>query len=371
MSNWTIVIDLGRDPATGKRKRLVRGFKGAKREAEQELARLLVEYEQGTQVQPSRMTVAEYLRRWLQDYCSVNLRPRTYQGYRMYVERHLIPNLGQIELGKLLPMHLQSFYSKALREGRLDGKGGLSPRSVQLIHRILHEALDHAVKWQLVPRNVADAVEAPRPRRPEMKALDPAGVRALLKAAEGHPDEVLIHLAIFTGLRRGELLALRWEDVDLERRVLHVRQALTKLQGKIVFQEPKSHKSRRTVALAPGTVALLRAHKRRQAENRLRLGAEYHDRGLVFCRENGEPLDPSTITHRFAALAKRAGFPGLRFHDLRHTHATLLLAQGVHPKVVQERLGHEDISTTLNTYSHVLPGLQEQAAARLEDLLRS
>ncbi|HHY94046.1 MAG TPA: site-specific integrase [Firmicutes bacterium] len=360
-SSWTIVIDLGHDPATGKRKRLKRAFRGTKKEAEQELARLLVELEKGTHVEPARMTVAEYLVSWLEAH-GPNLAPSTLDSYRRIVTKHLVPALGTIPLAKLLPLHLQTYYADALA-------AGLSPRTVLYHHRVLREALQHAVKWQMVPRNVADSVDPPRPRRPDVKVLDPASVQILLKTAEGHRDYALIHTAVYTGLRRGELVALRWSDVDLERGVLYVRQSMIRLGGRFVFREPKTQKGRRQVVLPKAAVAVLKAHKRQQAESRLRLGPDYQDHDLVFCNPDGRPLDPGEVSHRFATIARKASFPGLRFHDLRHTHATLLLAQGVHPKVVQERLGHENISTTLDTYSHVLPSLQEQAAARLDDLL--
>lgn len=221
----------------------------------------------------------------------------------------------------------------------------------------------------MLPRNVADSVDAPRPRRPQVKVLDPEGVRSLLKAAEGHRDYAIIHTAVYTGLRRGELVALRWSDVDLDRGVLYVRQSMQRLGGQFVFREPKTKKARRQVVLPRPTIAVLKAVRRQQAENKLRLGPEYKDHDLVFCNPDGTPLDPGELSHRFANLAKKAGYPGLRLHDLRHTHATLLLAQGVHPKVVQERLGHENISTTLDIYSHVLPGLQEAAVRGLEQAL--
>ncbi|WP_084665658.1 site-specific integrase [Thermanaeromonas toyohensis] len=372
-SSWTIVIELDRDPVTGKRKRITKSVKGTKKEAEKEMVRMLNELERGTYVEPSGMTVGEYLLHWLEAYCKPNLAPKTLQSYSYIIHQHLIPALGHIKLDKLQPLHLQEYYSKALQSGRKDGKGGLSLRSVQYHHRILHEALGHALKWQLVHRNVAEAVEAPRYKRPDVKALSPEEVNKLLAKAKeiNHPDYALLVTAVYTGMRQGELLGLRWQDIDMTAGVAYVRQILQKLPGQpVMFKEPKTQAGKRQVVLSPAVIDILKAAKKQQAENRLRLGQAYQDYGLVFCRENGLPLDPFTVTHRFKKLAKLAGFPELRFHDLRHTHATLLLAQGVHPKVVQERLGHRSITLTLDTYSHVLPTLQKEAAAKVEEALK-
>ena len=368
-SGWRIVIEGGRDARTGARRRIVHSVRGNRRRAEEEMHRLLHELEAGTYVEPSKLTLTDYLRRWLQDYCEPRLAPNTIDGYRRLLEGHIIPRLGALKLRQLQPLHLQDFYSEMLRAGRKDGKGGLSARSVQYMHRIIHEALGHAVKWQLVARNVADAAEAPRPRRPSLVVLDVDGARRLLRAAEGHPDEALVRVALLTGLRRGELLALRWTDMDLAAGQLRVTRAATRLQGRTMYREPKSSRSRRAVALPASVVAVLKVHRKRQLEERLRLGVRPGEDDLVFCRPDARPLDPSGVSHRLRCLASAAGVPGLRFHDLRHACATLMLAQGTHPKVVQERLGHETITTTMDIYSHVLPGLQEEAASRLDDLI--
>lgn len=362
-SSWTIVIEAGRDPVTGKRKRIKVAFRGTKRQAEREMHRLLHELESGTYVEPSSMTVGEYLLWWLEHYARPSTAPRTFESYEMIVRRHLIPALGALALQKLQPVHIQAYYSQALQS--------LSPRTVAYHHAVLHEALRHAVRWQLIRANPADAVKRPQYRRPAPVVLDDEGARSLLRAAKGHQDYALILTALFTGMRQGELLGLRWEDVDLEGGVIQIRQALQRVKGQgYVFREPKTEAGRRSVAISPQVVAVLRRLKKEQAAARLLLGPAYEDHGLVFCRPDGRPINATTLTKRFRRLAEAAGFPGLRFHDLRHTHATLLLARGVHPKIVQERLGHEDVTLTLNTYSHVLPGLQAEAAKKLDDALK-
>lgn len=367
-----IIIELGKDPSTGKRRRMVRAVRGNKRQAEREMVRLINELEQGTYVEPAKMTVGEYLTAWLADYCRSNLAPSTYASYERIVIKHLIPALGALRLASLQPMHIQGYYSFALERGRRDGKGGLSPRTVQYHHRVLREALQHALKWQLVPRNVADAVQAPRPRRQEMKVLDAEQLASLLAAAADTCDGRLIALAAYTGMRLGEVLGLRWQDIDFETGHIRVQQVLQRLPGQgFLVLPPKTERSRRQIAMSPTLADMLRKAKKEQAEHRLRYGKDYQDLDLVFCHPDGRPFDPSVVSQRFRRLADSLGFHGVRFHDLRHTHATLLLAQGVHPKVVQERLGHQSINITLDTYSHVLPGLQEFAATRFDEAIRN
>lgn len=372
-SSWTIVIELGRDPVTGKRKRITKSVKCNSKKAKKIMHEMLHEIETGTFVKPTELTVAEYLKQWLKNYCETNLAPSTFASYKMIIEKHLIPNIGGIKLPDLQPMHLQSYYTKALKKGRANGKGGLSPRTVEYHHRVLREALNHAVKWQIIKRNVADAVNPPKQRKPEIKVLDREEVKKLLLVAseQSQEDYEIIYTAIYTGMRRGEIIALRWQDVDLEKGVAQIRRSMLRLpdQG-YVFREPKTKRARRQIALPQSVVEIFKSIKKRQAKNRLQSGGKYKtEYDLVFCREDGEPLDPDTVSHRFKDIAKKAGFTELRFHDLRHTHATLLLKEGVHPKVVQERLGHKTITLTLDTYSHVLPGLQEEAAKKLENIL--
>lgn len=235
---------------------------------------------------------------------------------------------------------------------------------------VLHAALRQAVRWQLLVRNPADAVEPPRPPRRELQVPDAAEVRDLLAAADGTPYGPLVRLAVLTGMRRGELLGLRWGDVDLDAAVLHVQQSAQRITGQgMIFRQPKTRLSRRSIALSPVAVALVRQHRRRQAETRLLAGSAYEDQGLVFTSGLGSPVEPGNLLRGWSKIVAVAGAPHVRFHDLRHAHATLLLRQGVHPKIVSERLGHASIAITLDTYSHVVPGLQEAAAAQLDALL--
>ena len=369
-SSWSIVLDLGRDPTTGKRRQQWVSVKGTKRDAERKMSELLHQVDAGGFVKPAKLTVGEFLRQWLRDYVAINVRPKTAEGYAHNIERHLIPRLGNIRLSGLQAAHLQGFYAEALQGGRLDGKGGLSTMTLLHLHRTLSEALSHAVKWGLLARNVALALDAPRPQKQEMATLDSDGVRKLLKEAKGSAYYPLLHLAIYTGMRRSELLALRWKDLDLDLATLSVVRVVHHLrEGDTVYQEPKTAKGKRLVALSPSAALALRAHRERQEGERYILGLSLTTEDLVFSHPDGSPLLPNTVTHAFIKIARRAGLGGIRLHDLRHTHATLMLKQGVHPKIVSERLGYATVGITLDRYSHVVPGLQESAALRFDEAL--
>lgn len=366
--SWSIIIDLGKD-AEGKRKQKWHTFHGTKREAERERTRLLNELNTGTYVEPTKLTVRQYLDRWLKEYAKSNVSAKTYQTYAEFVRLHLAPALGHHQLAKLAPLHIQEYYTRALESGRKDGKGGLSAQSVLHHHRVLHEALHQAVKWQLLARNPADAVEPPRPASTEMAALDVSETARLLEAAAGTWLHLPILLAVTTGMRRGELLGLRWQDVDLKAGKLTVQQAVEETRAGVTFKQPKTQRSRRPIDLPPLLVEALIRHKGEQAQERLLMGAAYQDQGLVIAQPDGQVRRPDNLSHAFLKLTRAHGIK-LRFHDLRHSHASHLLAAGVHLKVVSERLGHSSTRLTLDTYSHLLPGMGEDAALKVDVALR-
>ena len=369
--SWAIVLDLGRD-ADGKRRQKWHTVKGSKKDAQRELARLLHEINTGAYVEPTRMTVSDYLDRWLEDYARSNVSPKTFERYEEIVRLHLKPSLGHHVLSKLQPLHIARYYSEALVSGRKDGKGGgLSAQSVLHHHRVLRAALHQAVKWLLLPRNPADAVNPPRPQHREMHALDERATAKLLGAAEDTRLALPVLLAVTTGLRRGEILGLRWRDVDFQGGILAVRQSLEQTRGGLTFKQPKTAKGRRVVVLPSLALEALRQHKAKQATVKLALGPAYDDHDLVCARDDGKPWPPDAFSTAFVGLVRKAGIARTRFHDLRHTHATQLLRQGVHPKIVSERLGHATVGITLDVYSHVLPGMQEEAAARTDAALRA
>jgi len=368
--SWTLWVDLGRDPESGRRKQQTLTVRGNKREAEKRLAELLHQIDTGTFAKRSKLLLGEYLDQWLNDYCKANLAPHTVQSYEFFVKRHIKPALGQIPLTQLKPEHLQHLYADKLSTGRRDGNGGLGNRSVRYIHITLHKALKSAVKLGMIARNPADAVDVPKVKRHEMSVMSETDIHIFLEYAKSTPYYALFYTALFTGMRRSELLALRWSDVDLLLCQASVNRTLHQLHNRdIVFQQPKTDKGRRLIALSPSTASVL-AEQRTQQENiKQSLGLTLSDEDLVFSQYDGKPLLPDSVTQAWRNLARRTGLKGIRLHDARHTHASLMLKQGVHPKIVQERLGHASIQITLDTYSHVAPGLQQAAANRFDDIV--
>lgn len=359
--SYSIVLNLGNDPATGKRKQQWVSVKGTKKEAEKRLAELLHQHDTGMFLRPAKETVGEYLSDWLESWAKFNVRPKSYQGYCQKLRRYVIPCIGSIGITRLEPAHVRDLHRTWLEKG-------LSPRSVLHFHRILSEALNHAVKLGILARNVCSAVDAPRAPRKEMRTVDYPTLLALLDESRGTVYGPPTNLAANTGLRRSEVLGLQWQDVDLMGCTLSIRRGLHQLQGgKLAYAEPKSKAGKRTVALTPTVALALAAHQEKQAQTRAILGAALKDEDPVFTYDDGSLVRPDSLTRAFNQVAHKCGVEGLRFHDLRHCHATLMLKAGVHPKVVQERLGHSSIALTLDVYSHVMPGLQEKAALRFEE----
>jgi integrase len=368
-NSYSIAISLGKDPTTGKYKYQWVTVKGIKKEAEKRLAELLHQLDTGTYIKPGKTTLAEFLQHWLKDYVWPNLAPRTAEGYDSIIRQHVIPGLGDIPLMKLTPERLQQYYSGKLANGRTDGQGGLSQTTVSHHHTCLHRALSIALKWGLISRNPADAVTPPRPQRPEIQTMTENEVQTFLKTAKETPYYALFYLALFTGMRRSELLALRWCDVDLDMCEVSVSRSLHLLRdGSITIRQPKTAKGNRQVALPPSAALVLKQYKDEKTARYIMLGIPFQDDELIFSHDGGKFLLPDTVSHAWTKIVKRAGLKHFRMHDARHTHASILLKQNVHPKVVQERLGHATISTTLDLYSHVAPGLQEAAARHFDEV---
>lgn len=366
--SWAVILDIGED-LNGKRRQKWHSVKGTKKDAEDELARLINELRNGIYVESHKISTKDFLLKWL-EHIKSKVAPSTHEGYEAIVMKYLIPKLGRFELTKLKPLHIESFYAEALKNGRLKGTGGLSKQTVLHFHRVLKEALNQAVKWKMLTVNPCHAVEPPKPDRFEIRALDSDASLELLEAIKESCVYPATFFAVMTGLRRGEVLGLRWQDVDLQNGVLHVMQTVQQIYKRIEFRQPKTNRSRRPVIIPQIALDMLRKHKASQAENRLALGAAYQNNGLVFAREDGSPWSPDAFTSAYrSAVAIKFG-KKVRFHDLRHSHATQLLKQGVHPKVVSERLGHSSISITMDIYSHVLPGMQEEAASKIDAAFR-
>jgi integrase len=360
---WAIVIDV-RDPQNGKRKRRWYSFKGTKREAQIERARLLTELQNGTAVEPSRITVAQFFDLWL-EHIKPQVAPRTHERYGEIARTYLVPTVGATLLTKLQPMSISSAYAGLLSGGRRKGSGGLSPRSVCHCHRILSQALGQAVRWRMLPRNPCDDVNPPRVERATMKVWDVATMADALERARPLRIFMPMLLAGMLGLRRGEIAALRWRHVDLDKRQAAVSESFEQTRQGVRLKAPKSGRGRK-VALPSKVVAELRTWRARQAEELLRLGTRLGDDTFICAGEDGQPVQPQSLTHAWHRFLVGAKLPRVRFHDLRHSHATHLLGSGVHPKITSERLGHATVGLTLDTYSHVIPGMQEDAVARID-----
>ena len=308
------------------------------------------------------LSLGAYLDQWLDQVVKPSVRPWTYLGYEVNVRLHIKPSLGNRPLDRVTPMDVQGLMNRKTREG-------LSPKSVRHIRATLRAALNQAIKWDLLTRNAATRVEPPRLVPYEIRPFTPEEARQFLDHIRGDRLEALYSVALTMGLRQGEALGLRWRDIDLDRGHLRVTNQLQRVDSRLVLVEPKTRGSRRTIVMPASIGVALRVHRQRQLLERDRAGKSWTDEELVFSTPSGGPLEGTTVTRRFHELLDQAGLPQRRFHDLRHSCATLLLVQGVSPKVVQELLGHSDIAMTMNTYSHVIPELRRDAADRMDDLL--
>ncbi len=334
-----------------------------RREVAKRLAVVQRELQAGVAPASDRETVARFLDHWLAETVRTTLWPRTFRGYSDIVRLHLVPEIGRVPLAKLSPQHVLMLQNHLLEAGK-------SVSTVRNVRNVLSGALDRAAKWGLIARNPVPLVDAPRMVHSEVRPLTPEQARLLLDSVRGDRLEALYSVALAVGLRLGEALGLHWEDVDLEVGTLRVRWAVQRVGGALQLVEPKTVRSRRTVPIPKTVVELLRAHRVHQLEERLASGDRWRDSGLVFASTVGTPLEPRNVLRSFQAKLARAGLPRQRFHDLRHACASLLLAQGVNPRVVMETLGNSQISTTMDIYSHVLPVLQRDAADRMGSLLR-
>ncbi|MEJ7569018.1 MAG: tyrosine-type recombinase/integrase [Gaiellaceae bacterium] len=330
----------------------------------------------GEYVEPTKETLAAYLLRWLPTAEARGLRPSTLVGYRLMIEKQIIPRLGSVPMQRLAPVDLNGMYAELLSSGHRQREGGLSPRTVRYIHTILRKALSDAVRWGIVTRNVADSADPPSTRAAEVSARksrtfwNEQQVERFLGEAKQHRLHAAFHLATTTGMRRGEVLGLRWRDLDLDGQRLRVEQTLIAPRYQMQFSEPKTDQSRRSIDLDPETVTVLREHRKRQLEDRLAFGRGYADSELVFRREDGEPVVPALFSLAFKQLLKTARLPEIRLRDLRHTHAALLGKAGVPPKVVQERLGHHSAGFTLDNYGGSYPSQHREAAEAVAALVR-
>jgi len=369
-TSYLVRVEYPPDPVTGKRRQRSKSFT-TKKEAEKELTKWLHEIDTGMAVDTSKATITEHIEAWLNTVAQHNVRPTTIAHYRATVKNHIVPRLGTIAVQKLTPARIQAMYSEMLAEGK-------GARTVQLAHLRLQQALSLAVQWNIIARNPCDLVTPPRTQRKELRTWNREDVRRFLDAATSDVYAPLWEIALATGMRRGELLGLRWQDVDLTRGTLTIQQAVTLLNDKAIIQQPKSAASRRTVRLPAHCIAALQAQKDRRAFGTPQRTSSDDARDLVFTNTTGGIIHPRNLIRNFALIMEQeekrrvaetpdaTPLPRIRFHDLRHTYATLSLSGGADIKTVSARLGHSSIAITGDVYMHVTPQMDERATAVIE-----
>lgn len=365
---WAIVIDVP-DPETGKRRRKWHSFQGTKRQAESECARLVAELDGGSYIEPSKTTVREFFVRWLA-HEKANVSPKTHSRYQELLLKNVAPLIGSVMLSKLSAARIDAAWTMLLENGKRNGKGGLSPRTVHHCRRVMLTAIDQAVKWDLLKKNPVALTRPPKVERTKMDAYDASQTADMLDLLRQSRMFIPALLAGLCGLRRGEILALRWRDIDLQGGVISVRESAEQVGVVVRYKETKSGKSR-AVAMSSSVTEALKRHRLAQAEEQLKLGVRPDALSFVVAQADGKPLKPVSLTHEWTRLLAKTDLPRIRFHDLRHSHATQLLAAGVHPKIASERLGHSNIGITLDLYSHVMPGMQANAAEQVDALVKA
>jgi len=370
-NSFAVIIDLPKNPGEKKRNQKWYTVHGSLANAEAFLQNVLVQLNGGVGVDWMNLTFGQYLKRWLEDWCD-ELSPNTRSGYQRNIDKHIIPKLGAIKLRELSAWQIKRFYIECAKTGRLDGKGGLAGRTILQFHRIIHSALERARKLELVTKNVCSNVDSPRQSRYRADILSFAEVEHLISTASNSPGYISYMLGVLMGMRRGEVLGLTWNDVDLtpQAETLHITQTLTVVDRKLQFVKPKSDTSYRVLAIPQLLVEPLKQLRREQAEHRLRLGEDYYDHDLVVCRTDGRPINPGSFSQDFRKWLTAMGIKHVRFHDLRHTHASLLSHLGAQPKLISERLGHSTIGITMDLYAHVMQGADREAARKLDAALK-
>lgn len=343
---YYIVVDIG----TGdeRKQKWLSGFE-SKKDAEKELPRILNELNDGTYIEPSKKKYADFINDWHKNRKS-KVSKNTYVTYEYMIDKHIKPNLGHFRLDKLNSLAIDNFYSELEREGK-------SSATIKKIHSIVRASLEYAVQYQLIKRNPASVVQPPTVKHKDIVVWDEQQMIAFLDFVKDEWDYIVYHLALYTGMRKGEILGLKWSDIDFINNKIRVMRSYSKTG----FSEGKTSNARRVIDIDESTIELLLKRKKKVSENKLKMGQDYNDLDLIICRPTGDPVDVRNVNRRFDKFVEKSNLPKIRFHDMRHTHATLMLKMGVPVKVVSERLGHGSIEMTLNTYTHLLPSMQFEA----------
>lgn len=364
--SWQIIIELEQDPVTGKRNRIFKTVPDCtKKEAEKIMRGMLSELDNKTFVRDSGITVAEFLSEWLNTYIKPHKSPTTIRGYEANINNYIIPAFGKVKLQNLTAIDIQKFYNELKKESPLSGKA-MSPKSIRNIHMNLNAALKKAVMLEIIKKNPAEYIELERCKQYQAKVYDSVELRKLCEAVKGADLETGIMILIWLGLRRGELMGLKWEHIDFNNSTVNISSNVVQVNTTAITKEPKTESSKRKIDAPAMLMELLRREKTDYLKRKLKYGAAFRDTSLVICQPDGKPYKPASFTNKFKRFLEKGGLKHIRLHDLRHTNATMMLKLGISPKVAQKRLGHSNYSTTMDIYSHVLEEVERDAVEKLE-----
>jgi integrase len=368
---WQIIIEMDRDPMTGKRKRKYKTINGTKKDAEKKMAELIRKYEKNDKlVEPKKMSMKKLMKQFLNNH-QHTVAQRTIDRYSGIVRNHLLPAFGDYQVKDIKPIHIESYQNMKLNNGKIKGEGGLSNKTVRMHHNLLSSIFKYAQRLELIEKNPVKLVPSPKKGTPNHNFLDEEQLQKILNYSKGLWIHDYIKIAVATGMRRGEMLGLEWPNVDLENSKISIIKALKRTSKGIELSATKTSSSRRSIAITEDTVKVLKRIKSEQAKRKLKMGENYNTEfNLVFCEKNGRYCNPNSVTRRFKRIVKDVELGYIKLHDLRHTMASLMLKSGANPKIVQERLGHSSITITMDLYSHLSLDLQKEAAEDLSVLLK-
>ena len=365
--SWQLTVEMPRDPITGERKRKYKTVTGTKKEADQALRRFITELERGEYIEDNNITVSDWLQKWLEVYIVPTVSPTTLVGYKGMIRRYIDPLIGHLQVQEMNALAVQIWVNK-LKVSPSSGEP-LTAGTIKHTYHVLRGAMDKAVQAGLIHRSPCAGIQLPKGEKKKPVIYDETQIQQLLDFARGTEMELIIDLELCMGMRRGELLGLQWQDVNWEKNQIHIIRSRVAVDGKSVVKQPKTESGTRTVDVPEILMKKLKAHKIKCMEQKIRVGRRLLEEDFIIVHPDGKPIYPEYVSQLFMKLQKRANLPKCRFHDLRHLCASIMVKQGVEVKVAQERLGHKDITTTMNIYAHVLPGSAREAAEKIGQLV--
>lgn len=368
---YQVIIEYPADPFTGKRMRKYYTVHGTKKDAEKFKRDMIIDLENQTFVEPTRMTTKEWLKKWYDTYLKDYLSASTLRGYRYQIDTYIIPRFGNVPIQNLSAMEIQKWINDLSKESPVTHKP-MSAKTVRNIYLNLSAALEKAVKLDIIKKNPCKNVVLPQRNKHQVTVYDEMEIKKLIESSSGTDMELPIMIALNLGLRRGEMIALRWENIDLDNGIVHIcENRIDGLNGEVITKLPKSQAGIRDIPISESMIQMLKGHKIEYLKKQLKYGVGYNKDDYVICQNNGQPYKPFSFSKKFRTFLAKNNLRHIRLHDLRHTNASVMLSQGISPKVAQQRLGHSDFSTTMNIYSHVMKSMEVEAAQKLDDVLFS